>query len=465
MALSMGSSFSLAITYNGDIYSFGDNTFGQLGIGSTVSQRQPRLLSCETVFDGHDVVMVSAGNDHSSCVTSDGSVWLWGFNLEPALGLGDLVNRLAPVRIQPVYFNNSPVLMVACGCAFTMVLTTSGRVWTCGSGHLGMLGHGDQDDRNTLTEIAPGRFGNLEIGMIAVGAEHSLAITRETGILFTWGSNGGGELGLGYYSNFVTVPSSISPADFDGAGIASMSATWEYSMIVTMEGVLWACGKSIPGTGAADTRSTKMLRIGGSEVFGEGGVRMITCSRKFAMIVGCDGAVWCTQRLEFRRPVVSNQAVPDNTLRPWMLPRSLFNNEDIIVASASTTHCSVVTRSGRLYTWGATVEEENIIALGYNVPLYGINVPPYGNWWPRAIKKSVFRKVAIGRWHAMTQERAEAFVMGRHSEFAAVGGETAYSDEKFKDEVLRNMMQDLFQFRVSKAASTGMKNLLGHAPS
>jgi len=459
MALCMGDSFSLAVTYNGDIYSFGDNKFGQLGIGSTISQGQPQLLSCETSFDGHDVVMVSAGDCHSSCVTSDGSLWLWGFNVEPALGLGDLVNRLAPVRIRPTYFNNSPVLMVACGCAFTVVLTTSGRVWTCGSGDLGMLGHGDQEDRNTLTEITASSFGNQEIGMIAVGAQHSLAITRTHGILFTWGANIGGGLGVGSDSNYITIPCAISPADFDGAGIASMSASWQYSMVVTMEGVLWACGAAIPGTGAPDTCSKKMIRIGGNDVFGEGGVRMIACSRHSAMIVGCDGAVYCTQRLQFATSVVENQAVPDNALRPWMLPRSLFHNEDIIVASASCTHCGVVTRSGRLYTWAwdATMNAENTIALGYTVHTGG-------NWRPRAIKKSAFKKVAIGRWHGMAQDRAEAFVMGRYSKFAASGGETSYSDDKFSDEVLRVMMQDLFQFRVSREASTGMKNLLGHAP-
>jgi len=80
--------------------------------------------------------------------------------------------------------------------------------------------------------------------------------------------------------------------------------------------------------------------------------------------------------------------------------------------------------------------------------------------------KTVFlKKIAIGRWHEMTQERAEAFVMGRYSKFVAAGEETAYSDDKFKDEVLRVMMQDLLQFRISKAASTGMKNFLGRAPS
>ena len=289
---------------------------------------------------------------------------MWGFNVEPVLGLGDFVNRLALIRIQPVYFNNSPVLMVACGCTFTMVLTTSGRVWTCGSDDLGMLGHGNQNDRDTLTEIAAGRFRNLEIGMIAVGAQHSLAITRENGMLFTWGANKSGELGLGYCSNYVTVPSAISPANFNGVGIASMDATWNYSMAVTMDGVLWASGASIPGTGAIDTCSTKMIRVGGADVFGEEGVRMVTCERKFALIIASDGTVWCTQKLSFWRLVVANQAVPNNTLRPWLLPRALFDNEDIIVASASDTHCGVVTRSGHLYTWGAIVKEENVIALG-----------------------------------------------------------------------------------------------------
>jgi len=426
MAFCIGPSFSLVTTNNGDIYSFGLNQCGQLGIETTISQRTPQLLSRDTVFEGQDVVMVSAGFVHASCVTSDGSVWLWGFNMDGALGLGDFVNRLAPVRIQPTYFNDSQVLMVACGCTFTIVLTELGRVWTCGTGNLGALGHGDRKNLTTLTEIAATRFGNRAIGTIAAGAQHSLAISREGGILFAWGANSFGQLGLGYWSSCEAAPCIVSPADVGGAGVAFVHATLKYSMAVTVDGVLWACGDGIPGTGAVDTRCTKMICIGGPDLFGQGGVRMVACARDRALIVAWDGNVWCTQQLPFRKPVVADEKVHMNPLCCWLLPRALFGDEDIIVASASDTHCGVVTRTGRLFTWDVIVDHADVFALGYKTP-------SSRKWWPRAVKTSVFKGVEIGRWHAFTRKRAQTFITELCGKVAADATEKARKHSKLKD--------------------------------
>jgi len=465
MALALGNAFTLLVTNDGDIYSFGDNASGQLGINNTITHRLPTLLDHGTVFDGKDVVMVSAGDVHSSCITSDGSLWLWGYNRDGGLGLGDFNNRLVPVRIPRAHFNNSHVLMVACGCSFTVVLTIAGKVWTCGDGELGQLGHGNQEDQNQLIEIDAVRFQNMEIGMVAVGTRHSLAITRKSGILYTWGSNTDGQLGLGYKSNYVTVPCAIPQQDFDGDAVASMHAHADYTMAVSVDGDLWACGGAsgvgIPGTGSGNRQSSTMIRIGGDELFGEGGVRMVSCGSSYALIVACNGLAWSTQRMRFRVQAVETEQDVGDPYRPCVLPRALFGDEDVLVAGATHTHNGILTRSGRLYTWGENMQQANSSGIGYDLQV----VMQDGDWFPQPIPLTAFQNIAVGRWHRMTTERAEALIMGRYAHFAATGEETAYSDEKFKDDVLQAMMEDLMLFKPPKTASPGLKNMLGVAPS
>jgi len=119
---------------------------------------------------------------------------------------------------------------------------------------------------------------------------------------------------------------------------------------------------------------------------------------------------------------------PPGSRGPFLLPRSLFGDEDVVIASATDTHNGVITRSGRLYTWASYTQNLNTAGIGYDLA----GNMAYGNWFPRLVSLDA----SVGRWHALAPKRTEAFVMGRYEKFAAAGGATAYSEEKFSDEVL-----------------------------
>ena len=84
----------MALTNDGKVWTWGDNSSGQIGDGTNTSRNNPTLVS------GLDnVVAITAGFGHAGAIKSDGSIWVWGDNLFGQLGIGSTVNRLTPVKL------------------------------------------------------------------------------------------------------------------------------------------------------------------------------------------------------------------------------------------------------------------------------------------------------------------------------------------------------------------------------
>ena len=77
----------------------------------------------------------------------------------------------------------------------TVVLTADSRVWTCGKGNSGQLGHGDTVHKLVLTQVGVEHFKGVRIVMVAAGFAHSAAV-GEDGSVCTWGIGYHGCLGL-----------------------------------------------------------------------------------------------------------------------------------------------------------------------------------------------------------------------------------------------------------------------------
>ena len=95
------------------------------------------------------VTCMSMSSGHAAVVNDDNkSVSTWGRGEDGALGLEEhLILNFDPPSPTPVTSINCQVKEVCCGAEFTLMLTNEGRVYSCGSGALGKLGHGDEIDR------------------------------------------------------------------------------------------------------------------------------------------------------------------------------------------------------------------------------------------------------------------------------------------------------------------------------
>jgi alpha-tubulin suppressor-like RCC1 family protein len=116
------------------VASWGVNSYGQLGDGTTTSRSRYGDVNAL----GNDVVRAAAGYFHSLAVRSDGTVWAWGDNLYGQLGDGTLTNQSTPVRVMGL----TGVTQVAAGYGHSLALRSDGTVWAWGSNTVGQLGSG-----------------------------------------------------------------------------------------------------------------------------------------------------------------------------------------------------------------------------------------------------------------------------------------------------------------------------------
>uniref|UniRef100_A0A8C3UHE3 X-linked retinitis pigmentosa GTPase regulator n=1 Tax=Catharus ustulatus TaxID=91951 RepID=A0A8C3UHE3_CATUS len=186
--LSAGSYTSAAVTEDGQLFVWGDNSEGQIGLASEASASVP----CK-VDIGKPVSFVSCGYYHSALITGDGELYTFGEPLNGKLGLfpEQLKNNRVP---QPVLGIMEKVKKVACGGEHTVVLTEK-AVYTFGLGQYGQLGHGTFVFESSVPKPVK-HLKRHKICNIACGENHS-AVIAENGLMFTFGDGRHGKLGFG----------------------------------------------------------------------------------------------------------------------------------------------------------------------------------------------------------------------------------------------------------------------------
>lgn len=201
--ISCGKQHTLVLLHDGSIYSMGDNSFGQLGIGSNTATCEPSEISS---LHGLPIARVVASGWHSFCITVSGRVFCWGRNDYGQLGLGDRVNRKAPCHLRML--RSHTVKFIAGGDYHSVALTQDGGVFTFGSSSKGQLGHGTTSE----FEVNPRKVFELMgsvVTQIACGKLHTLAYVPDSGNVFVCGSGERGQLGQGRVLDSLLAPTVV----------------------------------------------------------------------------------------------------------------------------------------------------------------------------------------------------------------------------------------------------------------
>ena len=218
--ISAGSQFALGLTTGGDLYAWGSNSLGRLGLSDLTYRSSP------TLSGGGGIAWVSAGTTFGMAIKTNGTLWAWGQNANGQLGLGDTVNRSGVGHTQVGALTNWYRVQGTSGISFG--IKTDGTMWSWGYGAGGQLGLGN------LTSYSSPK----QIGALTTWASVSIGGAIKTdGTLWTWGGNSTGELGLGNTTNY------SSPKQVGALTTwASLSLNAGRSAAIKTDGTLWTWG-------------------------------------------------------------------------------------------------------------------------------------------------------------------------------------------------------------------------------
>ena len=188
MRVSCGADHTLVLSRSGELWSWGNDSSGRLGLQS-VSQHQ--IMPRKVKFTGTATDM-ACGDFHNLAIADNGSLYSWGSGVMSQVGHGE---SFADVRIPTLLKMPTKVTHVAAGHAHSAAVTEDGQMHTWGNGICGSLGHGSQDivHEPKLVEALQGHT----VTAIACGDFHTLAISGSTTEVWAWGANQHGQLGNG----------------------------------------------------------------------------------------------------------------------------------------------------------------------------------------------------------------------------------------------------------------------------
>jgi alpha-tubulin suppressor-like RCC1 family protein len=218
-AVRPGGSFSLALTSGGKLLAWGANASGELGTGTAKSSRLPVPVRLPK---GVTIKAISAGQDSSLALTSTGRVLSWGGNSNGQLGTGTTKGRRTPGFVSLP--KGTTVASIAAGPLTGYAVTKAGGMLAWGRNNSGQLGDGTTQQRKTPVRV------KLPAGATVVaavsGSVHALALTKG-GKVLAWGNNFAGQLGIGTRINqlkpvFVTIP--------HGDKVSALAAGMDYSL-------------------------------------------------------------------------------------------------------------------------------------------------------------------------------------------------------------------------------------------
>ncbi|MBA9084618.1 alpha-tubulin suppressor-like RCC1 family protein [Fontibacillus solani] len=471
---------SLALTEEGKVWAWGNNYYGELGDGSGIQKRLIPVRSAH--LEG--MVDIEAGELYSMAVKRDGSLWSWGNNMYGQLGIGNTTSQVTRNLVNGIPFptdtlsptvpgalsvtgktSNTAVLSwlestdnhavkeyliykgttlvhtlqidgntidystgytvtglaegtdytftvkardyagnvssssnevsiktdvslpmaVSAGANNTMALKSDGSVWSWGSNTSGQLGDG-----TLSSSLVPKQAINVNsITAIASGNSFSLAL-KSDGTVWGWGQNTIGQLGNTTLTSQQYKPKKIE--NFDS--VVAISAGSTHALALKSDGTVWSWGSNFNGELGIGTTTNAYVP---TKISSLSGVKAISAGMFFSYALKTDGTVWAwgtNNQGQLGNGSTNNQTVP--------VKISSLSSVDSI--ASGLYHGLALKQDGTVWSWGYN----NNGQIGDGT--YTVRLTPV-----KVTSLSGIKQISAGMYHSLARAESEIYSWGSNS--------------------------------------------------
>ncbi|KUF76294.1 E3 ubiquitin-protein ligase HERC2 [Phytophthora nicotianae] len=323
---------------SGELYSCGQNSYGELGTGDDIERHQ---LTSVSLCGWDDIRQVVSGNETLAVLTNGGVVLTCGLNKSGQCGQGHFDERVMMLRpVQALRSQRVKFIAASNGCEHMIALTDSGLAYSWGYNDRGQLGH-----ENLTTKIhVPKLIESLKdkkLRYASVSYHHSAVIT-DSGELYTFGMNDCGQLGLDH-TQHQTTPQLVK--SLEGTEVSMVACGLYHTIICTAAGGLYTCGKNDYGQlGLGHNRQIKMATL--VSVPNEM-VCFLACGYYHSMIVTTSGRTFSFGRNDYGQLGIGNK-VHQNVLNVV----ALSANTRMVRATCGCYHTVLLSEQGQVFVFG-----------------------------------------------------------------------------------------------------------------
>ena len=359
-----GNGYSLALSADGTVYTWGRNEYGQLGNGVTATNSPVPVAvkTAGTPMEGKTIVQISAKVWYALALASDGTVYSWGFNSWGQLGSGTsgtANNASAPVAVKTAGtpMEGKTIVQVAAGATHSLALATDGTIYAWGKNEYGQLG--DDSTTNSPVPVAVKTAGTPMDGktiiQIHAGYEHSLALASD-GTVYAWGRNNSGQLGKNDATD-THIPAAVQTLGTPMAGkvIVQLAAGNSQSMALASDGTVYTWGWNQYGQLGNGTTTNSRIPVAvvttGTPLAGKT-ISQIAAGNAHALAMTDDGAIYSwgwNQYGQLGNGTTTNSRIPVAVVTTGT---PLAGKTIIQITSGGSPNSLVLADDGAMYTWG-----------------------------------------------------------------------------------------------------------------
>lgn len=279
--------------------------------------------------------LVASGNYHVLALKSDNTLWGWGANYNGELGDGTYQIRPTISQIGTA----SNWLTIATGSGHTIAIKTDGTLWSWGDNSAGQLGDGTTVKKNTPIQIGT----ENDWQSISTKGNTSFAI-KNNGTLWGWGQNNISNVGLGFYSLNITIPTQVGTE----TNWKNIYAGFDITVAIKIDNTLWAWGSNLYGkigVGGFLGNYLSPIQVGTDTDWKEVSTGYHTLALKQ------NGTMWAWGNNSYGE-------LGDNSSINKDLPMQIGTDTDWLSIYAMTYSSYGIKNNGTLWTWGSNTNYE-----------------------------------------------------------------------------------------------------------